>query len=81
MALIPRISFFFYWFLDTLIVLIKIKVLNNGWDLKGITRRWAQLWTIANFVGILGAIVELVEIGKEEVNKDAMFFVVICMQK
>ena len=63
LALIPRVCFFFYWFLDTLIVMIKIKVLRN-WDIKSITHKWALLWSIANFTGILGAIVELVEIGK-----------------
>ena len=67
LALIPRVAFFFYWFLDTLIVMIKIKVLRN-WDAKGITHKWALLWTIANFTGIVSAIVELVECSKAEVK-------------
>ena len=29
LALIPRIAFFFYWILDTLVVLSKIKFLRN----------------------------------------------------
>jgi hypothetical protein len=67
LALAPRIAFFFFWFFDTLIVLIKIKFLTN-WDLKWVTKRWAAVWTFANFMGIVGAIVELVELGNEEVK-------------
>jgi hypothetical protein len=67
LALIPRVAFFFYWFLDTIIVMIKIKVLKN-WDAKNITHKWALLWTIANFTGILGALVELYELATEEVK-------------
>ena len=65
LQLIPRICFFFYWIFDTFIILTKIKVLN-GLDLKWLTHKWATLWTIANFTNILGAIVDLVEMGKEE---------------
>ena len=65
LALIPRVAYFFYWFLDTIIVMIKIKVLRN-WDAKSITHKWALLWTIANFTGILGALVELYELANEE---------------
>ena len=67
LALAPRIAFFFFWIFDTLIVLTKIKFLTN-WDLKWLTKRWAAFWTFANFMGILGAIVELVEINKEEIK-------------
>ena len=42
LALIPRVAYFFYWFLDTIIVMIKIKVLRN-WDAKSITHKWALL--------------------------------------
>ena len=70
LALCPRIAFFFFWVFDTLIVLTKIKFLTNT-DLKWITKRWAALWTFANFTGILGAIVELVEINKEEIKLSA----------
>ena len=65
LLLIPRVCFFFYWVLDTLIVLAKIKVLNNL-DEKWLTKTWAWLWTIANFTSIIGAIVDLVEMGKDE---------------
>jgi len=65
LQLAPRIAFFFYWIFDTFIVLGKIKVLPNL-DLKSITRKWALLWTFANFTSVLGAIVELVEFSKEE---------------
>jgi len=65
LAIVPRIAYFFYWFLDTIIVMIKIKVLRN-WDAKSITHKWALLWTIANFTGILGALVELYELANEE---------------
>jgi hypothetical protein len=65
LALIPRIAFFFYWIFDSLIVLAKIKFLNNV-DAKWITHKWALCWTVANFTGIIGHIVELVEIGKDE---------------
>ena len=65
LQIIPRIAFFFYWIFDTLIVLGKIKFLNNI-DMKWITHKWALCWTTANFVGIIDHIVSLVEIGKEE---------------
>ena len=65
LQLCPRIAFFFYWMFDTLIILTKIKVIN-GLDMKWLMHKWASLWTFANFTGILGAIVDLVEIGKEE---------------
>lgn len=65
LLLIPRICFFFYWIFDTFIVLTKIKVLN-GFDAAWLTHKWASLWTVANFTNILGAIVDLVEMGKEE---------------
>jgi hypothetical protein len=61
----PRIAYFFYWIFDTFIVLAKIKVLPNL-DQAWLTFRWAAFWTFANFVNIIAAIVELVEIGKEE---------------
>jgi len=67
LALIPRVAFFFYWIFDTLIVLTKIKFLTNT-DLKWLTHKWACFWQCANLVGILSAIIELVEIGKEEVK-------------
>jgi len=65
LALIPRIAFFIFWLFDHLLILTKIKVLN-GWDLKWITYRWALCWTIANWVSVIGAIVELCELNKEE---------------
>jgi len=67
LALAPRVAFFFYWIFDTLIVLTKIKFLNNM-DLKWLTHKWASFWQFANLVGILAAIVELVEISREEVK-------------
>ena len=67
LALIPRVAFFFYWIFDTLIVLTKIKFLTNT-DLKWLTHKWAAFWQLANLTGILSAIIELVEIGKEEVK-------------
>lgn len=67
LALIPRVAFFFYWIFDSLIVLTKIKFLT-GTDLKWLTHKWASLWQIANLTGILGALVELFEIGQEEVK-------------
>jgi len=71
LALIPRVAFFFYWFLDTIIVMIKIKVFRN-WDAKNITHKWALLWTIANFTGILSAIVELNEVANDKVKLIAL---------
>ena len=65
LTLIPRIAFFFFWMFDHLVILTKIGVLK-GWDQKWIMWRWAMLWTIANWVSIIGAIVELCEINKEE---------------
>ena len=65
LALIPRIAFFIFWFFDHLVILSKIKVLN-GLDTKWIQYRWALCWTIANWVSIIGAIVELCELNKEE---------------
>ena len=65
LALIPRIAFFIFWFFDHLVILSKIKVLN-GLDTKWIQYRWALLWTIANWVSVIGAIVELCELNKEE---------------
>lgn len=65
LALIPRIAFFIFWLFDHLVILTKIKVLN-GWDAKWIQFRWALCWTIANWVSIIGAIVELCEINKDE---------------
>ena len=61
----PRIAYFFYWIFDTFIVLAKIKVLPNL-DQAWLTFRWAAFWTFANLVNILAAVVELVEIGKDE---------------
>ena len=65
LMLAPRISSFFYWIFDTLIVLSKIKFLTTI-DLKWCTYRHALLWTFTNLTQALGAIIELVEIGKEE---------------
>lgn len=65
LAIIPRIAYFLYWVVDTLVVLTKINF-TNRWDIKDLIYKWATLWTIANVFTILGAIVELVEIGKEE---------------
>ena len=48
LKLIPRIAFFFFWILDTLVVLYKIKV-YQGIDIKSVSRKWAMLWNIANF--------------------------------
>ena len=67
LELAPRVAFFFYWIFDTLIVLSKIKFLTNV-DIKWITHKWASCWTFANFVGILGHIVELLELSKQEVQ-------------
>ena len=65
LLIIPRISYVFYWILDTLGVLAKIKVIN-GLDEAKLAFRWAALWTIANFATIVGTIVDIVEIGKDE---------------
>ena len=65
LKLVPRIAYFFYWVFDMLIVLTKIKFMTNT-DIKWLTHKWASFWQVANLVGILAAIVELVEIGKEE---------------
>lgn len=65
LLLAPRISSFFYWILDTLIVLSKIKFLTTV-DLKWCTYRHALLWTFTNLVQALAAVINLVEIGKEE---------------
>ena len=67
LSLVQRISFFFYWIFDMLIILSKIKFLQNT-DLKWLTNKWAGFWTLANFTGIITAIVNLVEINKEEVK-------------
>ena len=65
LAIIPRIAYFLYWVFDTLVVLTKIKF-TSRWDIKDLMYKWATLWTIANLFTIIGAIVELVELGKEE---------------
>ena len=65
LTLIPRIAFFFFWLFDHLVIMTKIGVLK-GWDTKWITWRWAMCWTIANWVSVVGAIVELCETNKEE---------------
>ena len=65
LQLIPRISFFFYWILDTFVVLGKIKFLNNL-DMVTLQYRWAACWTTANITTVLNSIVSLVEINKEE---------------
>ena len=65
LLLIPRISSFFYWILDTIIVLAKIKFLTNV-DIKWVTYRYAFLWTITNFVQAFTAIVDYFEVSKEE---------------
>ena len=70
LLIIPRISYFFYWILDTLVVLAKIKVIN-GLDEAKLAFRWAALWTIANFTTIIGSIVDIVEIGKDEAKISA----------
>ena len=70
LQLIPRIAYFFYWFLDTILVLTKIKVLTRT-DIKSITYRWGLLWTTANLFTILGAIVELVSLAKKEAKLTA----------
>jgi len=62
-----RVAFFFYWLFDNLVILGKIKFLSNV-DVSWATLRGAMFWTAANFLSILSAIVELVEIGKEEVK-------------
>lgn len=70
LQLIPRVAFFFYWILDTIVVLSKIKFLTKT-DMKTLTYRWAFLWTIANVFGVINAIVELVEISKSEAKLQA----------
>jgi hypothetical protein len=52
------------------VVLAKIKVIN-GLDEAKLAFRWAALWTIANFTTIIGSIVDLVEIGKDEAKISA----------
>jgi len=63
LALAPRVSSFFYWILDTFIVMGKIKALPNL-DVKWVTYRWALFWNFTNLMNIINAIVELVEISK-----------------
>lgn len=65
LAIIPRLAYLFFWVFDTLVVLTKIKF-TNRWEMKSLMYKWATLWTIANVFSIIGAIVELVELGKEE---------------
>jgi len=65
LALIPRIAFFFFWLFDHLIILSKIGFLTNV-DLKWVTSCWAKCWVVANTVSIVGAVVDLVELAKDE---------------
>lgn len=65
LQLIPRIAFFFFWLFDHLIILSKIKFLNNV-DIKWVTSCWAKCWVIANTTAIIGAIVDLVQLAKDE---------------
>ena len=65
LKLIPRVAFFIYWIFDTLVVLRKINVLPSI-DLAWVSYRWAFFWTIANLTSALGALVELVDLAKEE---------------
>ena len=63
--MIQQVSFFIYWWFDTLVVFCKIKVLPNL-DLAWVTYRWAFLWTISNFCGAILAIIELIDLMQEE---------------
>lgn len=70
LLIIPRISYFFYWILDTLVVLSKIKVINR-FDEAKLAYRWATLWTIANFTTIIGSLLDIVDLGKDEAKISA----------
>ena len=65
LQLIPRVSFFFFWILDTIVVLSKIKFLTTVDNVK-LMYRWAVLWTIANVTSLLGALLELFDLAQEE---------------
>ena len=64
-SLIPRIAFFFYWMFDHLIVMHKVNF-YRGIELKWIMKQWAKCWVIANTTTIIGSILDLVELAKEE---------------
>ena len=53
--LVPRIAFFFFFILDTLIVLSKIKFIE-GFDLKWMQLKAGLCWTMANFAGVIKAV-------------------------
>jgi len=65
LQMIPRVAFFFYWILDTIVVLSKIKFLTTVDNVK-LMYRWAFLWTIANVTSLLGALLELADLAQEE---------------
>lgn len=65
LQIVPRVAYFFYWIIDTFVVLAKINFLKN-WDQAKLTYYWAAFWTVANFTTALGCIVELFEIAGEE---------------
>jgi len=69
-AIVPRICYFFFWILDTLIVLVKRKVLAKGDKklLEWLTFRWGFLWTVANFFTWFYTIWNLCEIQSEELS-------------
>lgn len=66
LQIVPRVAYFFYWIIDTFVVLSKINFLSKAWDQKKIIYYWAACWTVANFTTALACIVELFEIAGEE---------------
>ena len=65
LTVIPRICFFFFWLLDHLVVLSKIKFIKDI-DIKWVTHKWAICWLIANTTQVIANIVILVELAREE---------------
>jgi hypothetical protein len=65
LAVLTRVCFFFFWLLDHLVVLSKIKF-SSQIDIKWVTHKWSTLWLIANTCTIITNIINLVELAREE---------------
>lgn len=68
--LVSKVSKFFFWIIDTLLVLIKIKVLAKG-DKKVqelFQYYWAFTWTVYNMFNWFGMIYSLIQLQSEELT-------------
>ena len=82
LQMIVQLCFFFFWMLDHLVVLHKIKF-SSQIDIKWVTHKWSTLWLISNTTNIILSIVNLVEVAKDEAKMVAQkrFQQANCTQK